>query len=80
MVKITTVCLLNFSYYKCHVLNFRQNDIELDIPDKNEKKIMEKEEMKKEKRTSKLSKAEKKRRQKEDNQSKKKQTKGITKV
>ncbi|VDI53753.1 Hypothetical predicted protein [Mytilus galloprovincialis] len=29
-----------------------KNDIELDIPDKNEKKIMEKEEMKKEKETS----------------------------
>ncbi|XP_063420114.1 uncharacterized protein LOC134705297 [Mytilus trossulus] len=52
-----------------------KNDIELDIPDKNERKIMEKEEKKKEKITIKLSKADKKRRQKEDNKSKKKQTK-----
>ncbi|XP_071153251.1 uncharacterized protein [Mytilus edulis] len=51
------------------------NDIELDIPDKNERTIWEKEEKKKEKRTNKLFKADKKRRQKEDNQFKKKQTK-----
>ncbi|VDI51851.1 Hypothetical predicted protein [Mytilus galloprovincialis] len=52
-----------------------KNDIELDIPDINERKIMEKEEKKKEKRTNKLIKADKKRKQKEINQSKKKQTK-----
>ncbi|CAG2191009.1 unnamed protein product [Mytilus edulis] len=52
-----------------------KNDIELDIPDKNERTIWEKEEKKKEKRTNKLFKADKKRRQKEDNLSQKKQTK-----
>ncbi|CAG2221885.1 unnamed protein product [Mytilus edulis] len=52
-----------------------KNDIELDIPDINERKIMEKEEKKKEKRTNKLIKADKKRKQKEIYQSKKKQTK-----
>ncbi|CAG2257405.1 unnamed protein product [Mytilus edulis] len=55
--------------------NFQQNDIELDIPDKNQRKRLEKDEKKKEKRTNKLFKADKKRRQKEDNQSKNKQTK-----
>ena len=61
-------------------IKISQNDIELDIPDKNERTIWEKEEKKKEKRTNKLFKADKKRRQKEDNLSQKKQTKGITKV
>ncbi|XP_076090023.1 uncharacterized protein LOC143062062 [Mytilus galloprovincialis] len=55
--------------------NFQQNDIELDIPDKNERKRLEKDEKKKEKRTNKLFKADKKKRQKKDNQSKNKQTK-----
>ncbi|XP_076090132.1 uncharacterized protein LOC143062274 [Mytilus galloprovincialis] len=52
-----------------------KNDIELHIPDINEREIMEKEEKKKEKRTNKLIKADKKRKQKEIYQSKKKQTK-----
>ncbi|XP_071153249.1 DNA topoisomerase 1-like isoform X2 [Mytilus edulis] len=55
--------------------SFQQNDIELDIPDKNERKRLEKDEKKKEKRTNKLFKADKNRRQKEDNQSRNKQTK-----
>ncbi|XP_063420693.1 splicing regulatory glutamine/lysine-rich protein 1-like [Mytilus trossulus] len=55
--------------------NFRQNDIELNIPDKNERKVMEKGEKKKDKRTNKLIIADKKRRQKENNQSKQLKTK-----
>ncbi|CAC5390982.1 unnamed protein product [Mytilus coruscus] len=51
-----------------------KKDIELDIPDKNEIKIKEKEEMKKGTGTNNLFKDAKKRRQKEDNQAKKKQT------
>ncbi|CAC5373017.1 unnamed protein product [Mytilus coruscus] len=53
---------------------YLKKDIELDIPDKNEIKIMQKEEKKKGTGTNNLFKDAKKRRQKEDNQSKKKQT------